>query len=130
MDGLLYNSVYTALPCLIAAYAAALYLTPRTISSRTAWSLGMLITTLLVAGAIVAMRGAAQPPLPLAPLVKAYVTLYALPFVVLTAAAMALRPRLHSRFVGIVVLILLALATNLIARYASSSFLDFVNAAG
>ena len=128
MNSWLLTVVYTVLPCLIAAYAAALYLTPRSIPPRTAWSTGLLIAVLLTAGVTSIMRDAAGGMVPLSRLIAAYAALYGIPFVVLTAAAVIMRRRATPRALGLVVLVVLFLGIGFLSRYASGHFVDFVNA--
>jgi hypothetical protein len=123
-------AVYTVLPCLTAAFAAALFLTPRSIRPATAWLLAMLIAGLLTLGASAVIQRAAGGTIPVASLVKAYATLYFLPTIVLTSVALSLRDRLGSRTAGIVIILALFLGISFMSRRASGYFLDFVNAAG
>ena len=117
--------VFTILPCLVGAFAAAVFLTTRRISAGRAWTLGLLIASLLTFGAVTVM----EPPARVwrdGFILLSYGGLYFIPVVVLIPAALALRSRRMSRGVGIVVLIVLFLAAAGIGRYVAS--LGFVNA--
>jgi hypothetical protein len=121
--------VYTILPCLVGVFAAALYLTRRSIPHRTAWQLAILIAVVLVAGATVTMRDASRGQVAVSTFLKAYTSLYLLPSIILTAVALGMRERI-GRVIGIIVLAGAFVATTMAARSLSGYFLDLANARG
>lgn len=130
MSDSLFFVVYTLLPCLTGAFAAALFLTSRSIQPGIAWLLAVLIAGLLALGVSTVVQQVAGGAIPVVSLIKAYATLYFLPTVVLTSVALSLRGRVRSRITGIVVILVLFLGISFVSRRASAYFLDFVNAAG
>jgi len=120
--------VYTILPCLVGAYAAAVFLTARPISASRAWSVGLLIATLLTIGATVAMRPFFGFSYPTSSMVEAYACLYFIPTIVLVAAAVGLKSRGTSRGVGVIVLVAVFLGATFAGAQASFFFVGFVNA--
>jgi len=130
MDISLLTVVYSILPCLIAGYAAVVYLASRFIPPRAAWLAAFAMAGLFVAGATIAMQRAVQGLAPTGSLIKAYVALYVIPTMVLTAAALSLRSRLSSRWLGTLILLTLAVIVLPASGYASGFFFDLVNASG
>lgn len=130
MSDSLFLVVYTLLPCLTGAFAAALFLTSRSIRPGIAWLLAVLIAGLLALGVSTVVQQVAGGTIPVVSLIKAYATLYFLPTVLLTSVALSLRGRVRSRITGIVVILVLFLGISFVSRRASAYFLDFVNAAG
>jgi len=121
---------YLLVPGLIGAFAIGLFLTRRPITSTTLWLVGVFVVGVLVAGISWAIYRQMHGGVQAATLLEAFATLYYIPFIVLTGATLAIRTRLQSRGVGVALLIVLFLATGVVARYASGYFLDFVNASG
>jgi hypothetical protein len=110
--------VFTILPCLVGAYAAAVYLTARPISATRAWTLGVLIATLLTFAAVTVMGPWNRVWMDRSVFLW-YGSLYFIPTIVLVPTALGLRGRRVSRGVGVVVLIILFLATAGIGRYVA-----------
>lgn len=118
--------VFTGLPCLVGAYAAALFLTTRPIPAKRAWSLGLLIASLLTVGASIAMRPLFSTAT--ASILESFACLYFIPTIVLVATALALRSRAVGRGVGVTVLVALFLASTWAAGQAAFHFIGFINA--
>ena len=119
--------VFTILPCLVGAYAAAVFLTTRSISARAAWGLGLLVASVLTVGAYVATKPMFNGVAPAASILESYCCLYFIPTIVLVATAVWLRSRNTSRNVGVTVIVALFLASSWIASFAASRFVGFVN---
>lgn len=120
--------VYTIFPCLVGAYAAAVFLTTRSISAKAAWSLALLVASALTIGALIAMRPRYSPATSTASIVESYVALYFIPAIVLVGAAVVLRSRDTARGVGIIAIVALFLASTWFAEQMSARLMNFVNA--
>jgi hypothetical protein len=118
------------LPCLAVLFAAAVYLTRRTITASRIWivaAISALVLTLGVAGVMSApLRGI----VPMRQLVEACAVIYAIPFVVLTAAALWLRTNVRNRALGIVVLVGLFVVLSAATIRIAGSIIGIVNASG
>jgi hypothetical protein len=128
----LFSYVFFAAPWMLAAFAVVVFLLPRTLSLRAAWAIGLVLTVPLTVWAIVVTYTAVSAPggVPLHSVIAFCALPILLPLVVLTTAALAFRRRLDSRLLGVVLMIALAVSTNIVARFAAGYFLDIVNASG
>ena len=123
------NSVrllYTIFPCLVGAYAAAVFLTTRSISARAAWGLGLLVASALTIGAFIALRPMYSPA-STASIVESYVARYFIPMIVLVGTAVTLRSRGATRGIGITVIVALFLASTWFAEQVAVRLMGFVN---
>ena len=131
MSEAFYQLIYTLLPCLVGAYAAALFLTTRSISSARSWMLGLFIASMLTIGAtMVVMTGVRMERSNLGlyeRFLALFGSLYFIPMIVLIPTARALRAWRMSRGVGIVILVAVFLASAWLARSYAARF-DVVQA--
>ena len=122
--------LYTILPCVVAGYGVAVFLAPRLMPVALAWIVALALAALFTLTAIVVMRRASGGVVPFTSMLKAYASLYGVPLIALTAIALRLRTHFKARPVGLVVVLLVAVAVTVASQYASGYFLDFVNASG
>ena len=121
MSDSFYRLIYTVLPCLVGTYAAALFLTTRSISTTRAWVLGLVIASVLTLGATKVATSGFGPVLSgssglFTNFLALYGSLYFIPMIVLIPTARALRARGTSRGLGIVILVAVFLASAWLAR--------------
>lgn len=130
--GFFFSYVFVAAPWAIAAFAVVVYLLPRTLSGRAAWAIGVVLTAPLTVWAIIVTStvSSASGGVPLHSVIAFCALPILLPLVVLTSAALVFRKRLDARLLGVVLIIALAVSTNIVARFAAGYFLDIVNASG
>jgi hypothetical protein len=131
MNESFYRLIYTLLPCLVGAYAAALLLTTRSISAARAWMLGLLIAAVLTLGATMVVTMGVPMDRSNFFLYENFLALFGsldiIPTIILIPTARALRARGANRGVGIVVLVAVFLASAWLARSYAARF-DLVQA--
>lgn len=131
MNDSVYRLIYTLLPCLVGAFAVAVFLTSRPISAVRAWLLGVVIASALTLGALIVNRprfGYLQSDVPLyLRLVELFGSLYFIPMIVLVPTALGLRSRGTSRNTGVVILVALFLVSAWVARLVAGRF-DLIEA--
>jgi hypothetical protein len=128
----LFSYLFFAAPWLTAVFAVVVYLLPRTLSSRVAWAIGLILTVPMTVWVVVVIYKtlSASGPKPLSSVIAFSALSILLPLVVLTGAALAFRKRLDSRLLGVVLIVALAVSINIVSRFAAGYFLDIVNASG
>jgi hypothetical protein len=126
MNERLFTLVNTILPCLTAAYAAAVFVTTRSISTARAWLLGIVIASLLAIGASIVVGSAVGLPATTESILESSASLYFIPTIVLVATATTLRSRRVNRNVGIGILVACFVAAAWASRIAASHFFDLV----
>jgi hypothetical protein len=134
MNDSVYRLIYTLLPCLVGAFAAAVFLTTRPISAARACVLGFLIAAMLTLGVTTVVGPGSGLALHDRAVRGLYIdflglfgSLYFIPAIVLVPTAVVMRARGVGRGIGIVTLIALFLASAWAGRLVSSHF-DLVNA--
>lgn len=121
---------YFVVPSLFGAMGIALVLMRRAWTPRTVWLVGSVAVALLVSGISAILDGIFEHRLPVSSLVKAFATLYYLPFLVATSVAFVARARVRSRALGVGLVVGCLLVATVAATYASEYFFALVNARG
>ena len=131
MNESFYRLVYTFLPCLVGAFAAAVFLTTKPISATRACLLGFIVASVLTLGVTVTAgpgigylrseRGLYIDFLEL------FGSLYFIPMIVLLPTTLLLRAQGVGCGTGIVILVALFLASAWVSRLAASHF-ELINA--
>jgi len=128
MNDSLARLIYTLLPCLVGAYAVAVFLTTRPISATRSWLLGLLIAFVLTLGASAVIARRFGIPVMERSVLESFASLYFIPAIVLVASALGLRSRGVNRNTGVVVLVALFLGAAWFGRSTAYHFLDLVGA--
>jgi hypothetical protein len=124
MSASFFRLIYTLLPCLVGAYAVAVFLTTRPLLAARAWTLGLLIALILTFGVSAVVSPHFGLPLTDRSMLMSYGSLYVIPTIVLVGAAIGLRTHGVARSSGIVVLVALFLAAAWAGRYAAFYYLN------
>jgi len=120
---------YTVFPFVAPGYGLVAYLRPRAMSRKVVWLGGLVIAGALIA-AVTSMLQKTFTGVGLVRLATASAIMYGLPMLVVLLTVIGIQRWIRSRWLGVLVLIVVAAAAQFVAYALWAGSLGLVNASG